>query len=1095
MSYLISMLRKRLVFTAVCAFIAAAHVVANISTLPSDSLLASPSGKQQLLMLSAIEPGDVAERNSLNMSVQYPEANRDLEAKVGDTALQFSGEAEGAGAKGDFRIHARLEGDIVALGSWIYLADNANVKQVGFQVRDSEGEAMEALVDADWTGWQWVEFNVDASTFATAYSQDAKNGEVDQPIKSVQVVWYARSRGLSEITVDGLFALSEMETTEVSIRVELLAADWGEPGDAFRGRVLVHNYQDVDLSLPLSGSLQTNPRYLTPELPRPGMGSDHAQGQTSWFVIDGERLEDNSLTDGADDTCLTPSLAKGQKHTVYEMLDLGQVREIQMIEVKPGDGNWIRKIDIETSVDGKNFEPVAGLQGIDLQKSWGYVEVKADAPFKARLLRIRHHDGDQELPGFFRSLASIHVYDGAEDEVIGAPQVGDTVFQETLSVEVPARSFQLVEFSPSEGLGSNAYQYALSYQNDGLTYVKNKDYFVMPEGEVAIRPDSRFGINVNSPRYVPEIKRLGFGWVRFENLKWPFYNPAPKDFRFDGSVAPWNVPMDEYFAAFNEAGLSILPYIFETPKWATSAGPDIKKNRKRYPPIDYADYGEAIYQAVARYGQAEADVESLYTNDKRTGLNYMQAFEIWNEPNLTAPSWGFFIGTLEEFYELFRVGAEAVKKADSQALRVNGGWAGITMDWIDTMQSFTYEDGKTPLDFTDVLSVHYYTGKQDPETATRDPNANRTGKGDASSKIIEEYLIDLADWRDKYKADMPIWVTEMGYDVGGPIGRTERHQAAKLPRGCMLGLANGVQKMMLYRIAGSTPTHHGGAGLIRNDGSLRASFFTMATLIRQMDGVTAPRSYRLLTDDPDVWIYLWREPNGYFLSAHVPKGVAPLGLDLGECEVTNAFGGVAKVDLTADYQLSDFPIYIRSIEKQGVVDQLLDRAIAREVARREKIAFMENARAYLIDFGTHEHVGQMKVGSIRPFVTVVKEDAYDEVKGYGFTSKVSGKNMNAGWLKDPLEKDFVQLHRPATFRINLDPGTYTFQFKAIKYRNGGELILSGGREGEISVPLPMDNDAAPTQAVRVTVLEGQPINMQLPPCQMQWLSFISDYTK
>ena len=49
---------------------------------------------------------------------------------------------------------------------------------------------------------------------------------------------------------------------------------------------------------------------------------------------------------------------------------------------------------------------------------------------------------------------------------------------------------------------------------------------------------------------------------------------------------------------------------------------------------------------------------------------------------------------------------------------------------------------------------------------------------------------------------MPIWMTETGYDSAGPFGTTEAIQAARLPRVVMLCLANGVEKVFVYREIG-----------------------------------------------------------------------------------------------------------------------------------------------------------------------------------------------------------------------------------------------------------------------------------------------------
>ena len=60
-------------------------------------------------------------------------------------------------------------------------------------------------------------------------------------------------------------------------------------------------------------------------------------------------------------------------------------------------------------------------------------------------------------------------------------------------------------------------------------------------------------------------------------------------------------------------------------------------------------------------------------------------------------------------------------------------------------------------------------------------------------------------------------MTETGYDSAGPFGTTEAIQAARLPRVVMLCLANGVERVFVYRESGSTPSMHACSGVLRDD--------------------------------------------------------------------------------------------------------------------------------------------------------------------------------------------------------------------------------------------------------------------------------------
>jgi xylan 1,4-beta-xylosidase len=85
---------------------------------------------------------------------------------------------------------------------------------------------------------------------------------------------------------------------------------------------------------------------------------------------------------------------------------------------------------------------------------------------------------------------------------------------------------------------------------------------------------------------------------------------------------------------------------------------------------------------------------------ERYGLDEVRKFyfEVWNEPNLP----GFWSGTQDGYFELYRASARALRSVDT-ALRV-GGPASSKVSWLEDMVQYAAST-KTPLDF---LSTHLY---------------------------------------------------------------------------------------------------------------------------------------------------------------------------------------------------------------------------------------------------------------------------------------------------------------------------------------------------------------------------------------------------
>ncbi len=900
---------------------------------PAASAMANQEPGLQRLLLSSVDEGSIQNTSAWKMHGAQASAAGALKAKVGSVAMRFSGEAEIAGAKGDFGLTGEIPGEVRFLGIWVHLEENSNVRQVGFQVADSEDERLMAVREISGTGWQWVELDLKAAGFRQAYPQPMKDHAVGFPLKELSFVWFAAEAGPTSMAVDGLMAASKIEAPVPPFEMRALGTSWGEPGRPYAGFLFVTNFTPEPLELEVGFVLRSNP----------------------------------ALEDGASD--------------------------------------------------------------------------------------------------------SLHA--------------GSKVDEQTVTVRVAPHGIVTADLQSSALLGPDAYRVELRAEGAEPAV---SDYFVMP-GELALRPESRFGINASEADLIPLNKRLGVGWIRFENMKWQFYNPAPGDFRFDGSVGPWHVPHDGVFKRYTEAGFSVLPYIFQTPDWATSAPPGTEKNHHSFPPKDLGTYGEAIFQAVARYGSKSTAAGALKSNDGKSGLDLIHTYEIWNEPNLNDPGWGFFVGTMEEYFELYRVGVEALKRADPEARATSAGYAGISMDIVDQMRTYQYDDGRTPIDFTDILNVHFYTGRQDPEVATRDPNAIRQGSVEGS-QTLEEDLRDLADWRDDLKPDMPIWITETGYDVGGPMGKSERDQAAKLPRALIIALANGIEKVFVYRENGSTPAQHAGAGMIRNDGTLRPAYFTYATLIRQFDGVAENRIPRLRTPDPDVWMYQFERNGGKVLVAWTTGEKADLGLDLCKCQVTGAFGGLTEQEVGPGFQLSMFPVYINSMEHPDALQPWVDAASEAEKARLAKRVLQSAAKVYAYDFGSRDEIGIRSHGTPRPFIPVLAEDRFDPGNGYGFVTEAVG-DESAHWIPSKLEKDAVRVKPDTIFRILADPGTYRLEIRAEGEGGNTSLSVKGGEGGEKTFKLEAKNEKNPVLAMEMIVTGNRPIELQTDGWgRLLWLALI-----
>jgi xylan 1,4-beta-xylosidase len=105
------------------------------------------------------------------------------------------------------------------------------------------------------------------------------------------------------------------------------------------------------------------------------------------------------------------------------------------------------------------------------------------------------------------------------------------------------------------------------------------------------------------------------------------------------------------------------------------------------PPRDYGEWAGLIGRLVRHWAD-------------RYGLDEVRQwyFEVWNEPNLPA----FWAGTREDYFELYRHTARALKGVDA-ALRV-GGPATAANAWVEEFLAFCTHN-RLPADF---VSTHHY---------------------------------------------------------------------------------------------------------------------------------------------------------------------------------------------------------------------------------------------------------------------------------------------------------------------------------------------------------------------------------------------------
>jgi xylan 1,4-beta-xylosidase len=228
------------------------------------------------------------------------------------------------------------------------------------------------------------------------------------------------------------------------------------------------------------------------------------------------------------------------------------------------------------------------------------------------------------------------------------------------------------------------------------------------------------------------------------------------------------------------------------------------------PPKDYKQWSTVIQTLVAHWVE-------------RYGIQEVAEwfFEVWNEPNLKA----FWTGTQQEYFKLYQVTADAIKKVDP-SLKV-GGPATARDGWIEQFLEFC-EGGNVPVDF--VTTHHYPTdalGHEDDDTETQLANSQRG--------VLREWTQDTR----RRSGTRPVYYTEWNSSSNPRDPRHDEPYAAAFVAKTALEASDLVQGYSFWTFSDifeenyflSVP-FHGGFGLLNLQGIAKPTYRAFELLHR-----------------------------------------------------------------------------------------------------------------------------------------------------------------------------------------------------------------------------------------------------------------------
>ena len=369
----------------------------------------------------------------------------------------------------------------------------------------------------------------------------------------------------------------------------------------------------------------------------------------------------------------------------------------------------------------------------------------------------------------------------------------------------------------------------------------------------------------------------------FELFQWGMIEKEPGIFDFSET--------DRYILEAQAQGFHILANIQPFADWdqvkCHQNLPPVKTEKgstTKGKPCDMEQYKNFATKLVERYdGDGVDDMPGLTIPIKH--------WEVLNEPEFQEEPLVFFQGSPADYFEILKATYEAVKKADPEALVVQGGMAGMMEVCTNFWQVVLDLGGADYFDITNMHSIGHGEHLNIPS--------------------FKQFLVKNGI------QNKPIWVTEVQYQQAYQTQDYSNEDFAKiLAHSYIFALANGVEKLFYVNIK-LPPIKHGvpfdeRSALIKDNGDKSPLFYTHLTIAEILGELSAGDTVEIIKETMGDWSI---DEGQYRFNIkgktiYALWGVGPLPPEItGEVKVTEISGTQRVVD-SATLKLSDSPIFI-----------------------------------------------------------------------------------------------------------------------------------------------------------------------------------------
>ncbi len=334
------------------------------------------------------------------------------------------------------------------------------------------------------------------------------------------------------------------------------------------------------------------------------------------------------------------------------------------------------------------------------------------------------------------------------------------------------------------------------------------------------------------------IRGAGLNWVK-QQIAWQEVENLPGLYFWDDA--------DRFVNTMNGRGLNILMSVVKSPDFYKDDPAKIGTTHGR--PKDPTKLRTFMRDLASRY------------------RGRVQAYEIWNEENLSLEWGSFSSASYGQFVELMKQGYIGVKEGDPNAIVVLGAPTptgvnnrNIAIDDLTYLQRVFAHNGGEVANYFEVLGVHPNGGPNAPDDTRANPahtNANCGGGWSTHDSFFFNRYTQLYDAMVRAGiTGKTVWLTEFGWaSIDGPGApgapargyeyaacNTEQHQAAFITRAFEKVRAETpyVTHMIVWNLnfqqVVPNTDEKWAFGIIRADGSPRPAFTALKNMPKPQPG-------------------------------------------------------------------------------------------------------------------------------------------------------------------------------------------------------------------------------------------------------------------